>query len=98
VSISQKPTHDHRLSAGEPAQQIRGRPTRRIGPTLRIPGVLGDSFHLPDRIRSTRCSATLRMMTMASLMVMSVVVWKSPDGLAGGALGGHAGAVMVILS
>jgi len=45
-----------------------------------------------------RCSATLRMMTMASLMVMSVVVWKSPDGLAGGALGGHAGAVMVILS
>jgi hypothetical protein len=38
------------------------------------------------------------MMTMASLMVMSVVVWKSPDGLAGGALGGHAGAVMVILS
>lgn len=54
VSISQKPTHDHRLSAGEPAQQIRGRPTRRIGPTLRIPGVLGDSFHLPDRIRSTR--------------------------------------------
>jgi hypothetical protein len=38
------------------------------------------------------------MMTMATLMVVSVVVWKSPAGLAGGALGGHAGAVMVILS
>ena len=56
---------------------------------------------LPESITRVSIGATvptLRMMTMASLMVMSVVVWKSPDGLAGGALGGHAGAVMVILS
>jgi hypothetical protein len=38
------------------------------------------------------------MMMIASLMVMSVVVWRGPAGLAGGAFAGHAGVVLVILS
>jgi hypothetical protein len=41
---------------------------------------------------------TLKAITMATLMVMSMVVWKEPAVLAGWVLGGHAGAVMVILS
>ncbi len=36
--------------------------------------------------------------TATQLPVMTMVVCKSPAGLAGGALGGHAGAVVVILS
>jgi len=34
---------------------------------------------------------------MASLMVMSMVVWEGPAGLAGGAFAGHADGVMVTL-
>ena len=45
-----------------------------------------------------RCPATLKAMTMASLMVMNMLTWKGPAGLGRRGLCGHAGAVMVILS
>lgn len=77
-----------RTQTGIWSSQILGRCCEQIVPRA-------DQLALVNQ-RTDRivCSATLKMMTMASFMVMSGVVWTSPAGLAGEALGGHAGAVM----